>query len=183
LLAMASGPQATQTTPPTMTPPTQSTSAMQPATTDPALQKLADDYTSAWAKGDAAGIAALYTPDALYIDLQNKVMKGQSEIAAGFKMLFDGMLKGTTITIQPGEMRQVAADVMVGEGTWTIAGGATTPAATATTSTAAAVKPSGAGSGPTSGRYLNTLVRQQGRWTIAATAVVPEPTGATGPTR
>lgn len=178
LLAMTAG-QTQTTSPPATTQPT----ATQAGAVDPELQKLVDDYTAAWAKGDAAAIAALYTPDAFYIDSQGKRMKGQSEITAGFNERFAGGLKGSTITIQPGETVQLGTDVQVAEGTWKITAGA---GAVGTTGAAPAgvppsTPPAGAAAAPMSGRYLNTLVRKQGRWMIAGTAAVPElmPTGPT----
>lgn len=176
VLAMAAG--QTQTTPPATQP-----TATQAGAVDPQLQKLVDDYTAAWSKGDAAALAALYTPDAFYIDSQGKRMKGQSEISAGFNERFAGALKGSTIVIQPGEVVQLAADVQVADGTWQITGG-TNPVGTTGTAppgVTGTTPPTGTGAEPMSGRYLNTLVRKDGRWMIAGTAAVPE-FKATGPT-
>lgn len=144
----------------------QSTQPAQPST-DPELQKLADSYTAAWSKGDAAALAALYTTDAFYIDSGSVLMKGRAEIEATFKQRFAGELKGTTITISPGQTRQIGPQVRMSEGAWQISGIASPGAGTA--------QPSATAGAPTAGRYLNTYVRQQGRWMIAGTAAPSEP--------
>jgi uncharacterized protein (TIGR02246 family) len=141
--------------------------AAQPSAGNAELQKLVDSYSAAWAKGDAAALAALYTTDAIYIDSGNVLMKGRSEIETTFKQRFGGDLKGTTITISPGQTQQLTPDVQISEGAWQIAG--VPPAAEA-----AKKQPLTSGAAATAGRYLNTLVRQEGRWLIAATAGVPE---------
>jgi uncharacterized protein (TIGR02246 family) len=148
---------------------TQPASKTAPTTAaDPELQKLADDYSAAWSKGDAAALAALYTADALYIDSGMVLMKGRSEIEATFKQRFAGELKGTTITVSPGESRLIAPQVRISEGAWQISGpGISGDAATA--------QPHATAATPTAGRYLNTYVREQGRWLIAGTAGIPEP--------
>lgn len=138
------------------------------ASADPELQKLADDYTGAWAKGDAAAIAALYTIEGIYVDVQNKLMTGRSEIEARFRHWFGGPFKGSTIAIRGGQTRQLASDVAISEGTWQVSGGASDLSGLPQR----AEYPVGT---PTAGRYVNTLVRQQGRWMIAGTASVPEP--------
>jgi uncharacterized protein (TIGR02246 family) len=146
---------------------TQPVSKSAPSASDAELQKVADSYSAAWSKGDAAALAALYTNDAFYIDSGIVLMKGRAEIEATFKQRFEGELKGTTITISPGQARQIAPQVMISEGAWQVSGIATgdsaTPPPRATAATA------------TAGRYLNTYVREQGRWMIAGTAAVPEP--------
>jgi hypothetical protein len=53
------------------------------------------------------------------------------------------------------KFHRVDADTYIGEGTYQVSGGSV-PAGT-----------------PTSGQYLNTMVRQGGAWRIAASAVMP----------
>jgi uncharacterized protein (TIGR02246 family) len=143
--------------------------AAKPGAADPELQKLADTYAAAWGKGDAAALAALYTTDAIYIDSGLVLMTGRTEIEATFKLRFEGELKGTTITISPGQTRQIAPDVQMSEGAWQIAGGA------ARADAAPTAQPSASGAAASAGRYLNTYVRKQGHWMISGTAAVAEP--------
>lgn len=139
----------------------------QPSAADSELQKLADSYSAAWSKGDAAALAALYTNDAFYIDSGIVLMKGRAEIEATFKQRFEGELKGTTITISPGQTHQIAPQVRISEGAWQVSGIAS--------GEVAAGQPRATAGTPTAGRYMNTYVREQGRWMIAGTAAVPEP--------
>jgi uncharacterized protein (TIGR02246 family) len=142
-------------------------SSAQPSAPDSELQKLADSYSAAWSKGDAAALAALYTNDAFYIDSGMVLMKDRAEIEATFKQRFEGELKGTTITISPGQTHQIAPQVRISEGAWQVSGIAS--------GDAAAGQPRATAGTPTAGRYMNTYVREQGRWMIAGTAAVPEP--------
>lgn len=140
----------------------------QTSAVDPELQKLIDSYSAAWAKGDAAALAALYTTEAVYIDSGTVLMRGRSEIETTFKQRFGGELKGTSITISAGQTRELTPDVRMNEGAWKIVS-VTAPAEAATK------QPLASGAAASAGRYLNTLVRQEGRWRIAGTAAVPEP--------
>jgi uncharacterized protein (TIGR02246 family) len=142
--------------------------ATQPGSPPPELQKLVDTYAAAWAKGDASAIAALYASNAIYIDSGTVVMRGRSEIEAAFKKRFAGELKGTKLTISPGQNQQLTPDVRIDEGAWQISG-PMPPAEAATT------QPRATGAAANAGRYLNTYMRDQGKWVIASTASIPEP--------
>lgn len=127
------------------------------AATDPELQKLADEFVQAWAKGDAKALAAMHTEDAIRIPGDGQVIAGRAAIEKSFTEGLSGMWKGSKLTITAGQFRQVAPNVQVAEGRYQIMGG--TPAAGA----------------PTGGQYLNTLVRQDGRWRLASSAIIPPP--------
>jgi uncharacterized protein (TIGR02246 family) len=124
---------------------------------DPELQKLADEFAQAWAKGDAKAIAALHTEDAVRIPGDGQVITGRAAIEKSFAEGLSGIWKGSKLTITPGLSMTVAPNVQVAEGRYQIAGG--TP-------------PAGA---PTTGQYLNTFVRKGGRWLLASAAVIPPP--------
>ena len=120
------------------------------------FQKIADAFAAAWAKGDAKGIAALHTKDALRLSGTGEpAAKGTAAIEAAMAAAHAGPYKGSTLTIKSNGFTRVTADVYVGEGTYQVSGGSIPPGT------------------PTSGQYLNTMVRQGGRWLIAASSVAP----------
>jgi len=133
-------------------------SAQGPATQD--LQKVIDQYTAAWAKGDAKGVAAVYTDNAIRVDVEGNVLVGRAEIQRSFEQNFAGFLKGTTIRITAGKQVSIRPEVLVVEGTYEVSG---------------AKDPSGK---PLTikGRYLNTMVREGGRLLVGSNAsFVPQP--------
>ena len=120
------------------------------------FQKIADAFSAAWAKGDAKGIAALHTKDAVRLSgTGDPAAKGMAAIEAAMAAAHAGPYKGTTLTIKSNGFTRVTPDVYVGEGTYQVSGGSIPPGT------------------PTSGQYMNTMVRQGGRWLIAASAVAP----------
>lgn len=124
------------------------------------FKKLADDFSAAWAKGDAKGIAALHSEDAVRLNGDGTVATGRAAIEQNLAEALAGPWKGTTLTITANPSKRVTDDVYLGEGKYQVSGG--TP-------------PAGA---PTSGSYMNTMVRRGGRWMIAGSAVVSPPPAA-----
>ena len=122
------------------------------------FKKITDAFSQAWVKGDAKAVAALHSKDAVRLAGNGAPpVVGMEAIAKGFGEALAGPYKGTGLTITPGSYRRVTADVYVGEGTYEVTGG-TPPAGTALR-----------------GQYMNTMVREGGRWAIAASAVIPIP--------
>lgn len=127
--------------------------AQQPAK-DPDVQKLVAAFEEAWAKGDAKGLAALHTENAVRVASDGVLVTGRAAIEQAFSKGFGAALKGTKLTITRGTESPLSADIQVGSGTWQVTGGA---------------PPEGT---PTKGTYVNTLVRQGGRWLIASSAAI-----------
>ncbi len=124
---------------------------------NPELQKIVDAFVAAWNKGDAKALAALHAEDAIRANPQGQISVGRAAIEKAFAAAFGAELKGTKLVVTSGDERAVTADVVVSTGTWEIAGG-TPPAGVAT-----------------KGTYVNTLVRQGGRWVIVSSAPIPTP--------
>lgn len=123
---------------------------------DADLQKVADAFMAAWAKADAKAIAALHTKDAVRVVGGTEAASvGTAAIEQGFSTTFEGPYKGTQLVVKTNKYHRVDANTYIGEGTYQITGGSV-PAGT-----------------PTSGQYMNTMVRQGGVWKIAASAVMP----------
>jgi uncharacterized protein (TIGR02246 family) len=129
------------------------------ATPDAEFKKIADAFSDAWAKGDGKAMAALYTKDAVRMSGAGEpAVVGTAAIENAMTTVLTGPMKGTKLVITPGKNYRVTADTYIGEGTYEVTGGAP-PAGTATR-----------------GQYMNTLVRQGGRWLIAGSAVMPATT-------
>jgi uncharacterized protein (TIGR02246 family) len=126
------------------------------ASPDAEFQKIADAFSAAWNKGDAKGIAALHTKDAIRLGGNGQPpVVGTAAIEAALSIALTGPLKGTTLTIKSNQFKRVSPDTYVGDGTYALAGGSP-PAGTST-----------------QGHYMNVLVREGGRWLIAAASVMP----------
>ncbi len=123
---------------------------------DAEFKKVADAFAAAWAKGDAKALTALHSKDAVRLSGNgDPAVKGAAAIEQAMAAVLSGPYKGTTLTITPNGFTRVTPDIYVGEGTYQVSGG-TPPAGT-----------------PLSGQYMNTMVRQDGKWLIAAAAVMP----------
>jgi len=126
------------------------------ATPEAEFKKIADQFSQAWAKGDGKAIAALHSKDAVRLAGNGTpAVIGVEAIEAAINAAITTAYKGTTLNVSNTTYRRVTNDVYVGEGTYEIAGGAPPPGT------------------PTRGQYMNTMVRQGGRWVIAGAAVMP----------
>jgi uncharacterized protein (TIGR02246 family) len=121
---------------------------------NPEIQKVADAFVAAWAKGDAKGLAALHAENAIRSTPEGLIHVGRAAIDKAFTEAFAGPFKGTKLVVTPGEERTINADVVVASGTYEITGG-NVPAEAVT-----------------KGVYVNTLVRQGGRWLLVSSAPV-----------
>jgi uncharacterized protein (TIGR02246 family) len=128
---------------------------------DPALEKLARSYEAAWAKGDAAGVAAHYTENTLSVNSEG-VQQGRAAVQASLAKNFAGPWKGTTLVVHLGKSQPLGADMMLHEGTYDVVG----------------VKGPDGKPVPVHGSYLNTLVKKAGAYSIAGhMAFAPPPPG------
>jgi uncharacterized protein (TIGR02246 family) len=121
---------------------------------NPEIQKTTDAFVSAWAKGDAKSLAALHAENAIRSTPEGLIQVGRSAIEKSFSDAFAGPLKGTTLVVKAGEERTINPDVVVASGTYEVSGGNMPPGAA------------------TKGIYVNTLVRQGGRWLVVSSAPV-----------
>jgi uncharacterized protein (TIGR02246 family) len=122
---------------------------------DPDSQKIADQYIAAFNKGDAKGIAALYTANGARLGPDGVVIAGRAAIEKSYTDGFAGPLKGGTLAIQVGATHLAAPDVKVMEGRFTVT---------------AAV--------PIKGRFVNTAVKQGTGWLLASVVTIPDPPAA-----
>ena len=120
---------------------------------DPDGQKLADQYMAAFNKGDAKGVAALYTTEAVRIGPDGQLLTGRAAVEKTYVDAFAGAAKGAKLTITVGSSHVVTPDVKIMEGRFNSTGG----------------------TNPGGGRYVNTIVRQSGSWLLASVVTIPDP--------
>ena len=70
---------------------------------DPDAQKLADQYTAAFNKGDAKALIALYAAAATRLGPDGQLLTGRAAIEKNYADGFAGALKGTKLTLEPGQ--------------------------------------------------------------------------------
>ena len=80
---------------------------------DPAIDQLLRDYLSAFSKGDAKALAALYTEDAIRVGMNNQVLKGRAAIEQFYVASFAGGAKPPVLTVRAQSTRMVTPDVAV----------------------------------------------------------------------
>ena len=127
-------------------------------TTDPALDKLAADWTAAFGRADAKALAGFYTENAVRITPEAGKVVGRSAIEKEFAANFAGPWKGAKIKINVGATESVGPDVAVNEGTYEVMG---------------VMGPDGKPVPPIKGAYLNTIVKKNGAWVLASNATIP----------
>jgi uncharacterized protein (TIGR02246 family) len=90
--------------------------ADKPASEDEAaIKKAINDYSAAFAKGDAAAVLAMWTPDAEFIDEDGKVYSGRDALAPLFKKSLPSF-KGYKITAKLTSVRFIKPDVALVDG-------------------------------------------------------------------
>lgn len=113
------------------------------------MEKFNASFAAAWAKGDGEAVAGHYTQDAVRIGVGQETQNGRAAIQKYFTDTLSGASKGSKIVLRTLGTKTLSNDVSVVHGTFEVTG----PAAR-------------------SGRYLNTVVRQQGGWSIASSAAI-----------
>lgn len=81
-----------------------------------AIAKNAEAFVEAFHKGDAAAVAAFWTSDGDYTDLQGKHLKGREAIQKGFQQFF-AENKGLSVRIESQSLRFVNPEVAIEDGT------------------------------------------------------------------
>lgn len=120
---------------------------------DKGAAQVMEQYQAAWNKGDAKALAALYAENSIRIGADAVPVVGRPAIEESFVKNFAGPWKGSKLTTKTERTQKVSADVEVIQGTYELTGG------------------SGA---PQHGRFLDTLVRENSHWRIAALAAIPQ---------
>lgn len=120
---------------------------------DAGVDKLAADYSDAWARGDAEALANLHTENAIRSTQGGGTIVGRAAIQQEFTAILGGGAQGTKLMVTVGRNQELTDGITVNEGTFEIMGDGTS----------------------TAGTYVNTLVMENGRWLIASNATIPPP--------
>jgi uncharacterized protein (TIGR02246 family) len=126
------------------------------AAAEKAIRDSAREFVRAFNAGDAASIAALWTPDAEYTDETGGVFRGREAIAAAYGQLF-ARRRGSTIAVTIESIRFLAPSIATEKGI-------------------AQVTPSSGGP-PTAARYTVVHVNRDGKWLMAVGHEAPYVSG------
>lgn len=120
-------------------------------TTSPeaAFEEMAAKWAEVWNSGDMEGLAALYTEDADYVNMDGSVHKGREAIV---KVFSESPYKGAQISIERTHIRQIKPNIMVGDSEWEFTG----------VPEVEGQKP------PTKGTSTVVVVNQDGKWVITS---------------
>jgi uncharacterized protein (TIGR02246 family) len=123
------------------------------------------EYVTAYNRGDAAGVAAIYTEDGTHTYALGFTHRGRSEIEAGLRGMFAGPFKGTEIQITPHRIRIINDGVAIEEATFVLTGLKT---------------PAGVEMEAVKGLCLGVYQQRGDQWFAAAVqCLVPPPTAGT----
>jgi uncharacterized protein (TIGR02246 family) len=125
---------------------------------NPEFQKVADAFVAAWNKGDAKALAALHAENCITSGGDTGQVVGRAAVEQDFTKSFATVLKGTKLVVTPANERTIRPDLAVTSGTWEITGPTPPPPGAAT-----------------KGVYINTLIKQGGKWLILSSAAIPAP--------
>lgn len=125
-----------------------------------AIQALLDAHGAAWTKGDAAAAAAVMTEDADWVSGSGAVYEGRPAIEAMHRRELAGMGKGSRHS-HPGtpKIRFIRPDVAIVDGDSYMAG---------------LHDEQGKEFPPTTSRYTAVMVKEDGRWMVAAFRSLPQ---------
>ncbi|MFZ4483453.1 MAG: YybH family protein [Chthoniobacterales bacterium] len=112
-----------------------------------AIAKVGQAFAKAFEAGDAQGVAAAWTPDGEYTDLDGVTFRGRADIQNLFERVF-ASTPGRTISIESESLTFPAPGVALESGVTTVAGQA--------------------GPSPSRARFANVFVEQNGQWLIAS---------------
>jgi uncharacterized protein (TIGR02246 family) len=115
---------------------------------DATVDQLSKDYESAFNKGDAKALAALYATDGMRLGPNNQLIKGRAAIEQFYVQTFASG-KPPTLTIRPRSSKMLRPDVALLEGTYALEDGS-------------------------GGVYIITAVQQGGQWQLAGVVPVPD---------
>jgi uncharacterized protein (TIGR02246 family) len=129
------------------------------------LDAQAEAFEAAWAQGDAAALAALFTADGNTVGPEGVAFQGREAVQGRYQELLGGMYQGTTISIETTSTTFPAPDVAFVHGSYTIHG--------ITNEDGEAMEADGV--------FMNVAVKQSGEWKIhSSRPMVPLPAPTAG---
>jgi uncharacterized protein (TIGR02246 family) len=125
------------------------------------IRQLYARYDAAWNKGDATGVAMVWTYDADHVEPDGRAIHGRTAIAKELGQRLATDLKGTRSQQTITGIRFITPDVAVVDAAYEVSG---------------ARDAQGQSLPPLRGRYVDIWVKRGGKWHIAADRpIVPAP--------
>lgn len=134
----------------------------QPSADTVQIGMLEQEQASAWSTHDAKRYAALFTDDADVVNVLGWHWKGRAVLEQKLARAFALVFAQSQLSVHDVGVRFLKPDVAIAHVPWTMTG---------------AMSPAGGATPPQRGLQTQTLVKQHGRWRIAAfqnTNAVPE---------
>ena len=121
---------------------------------DDAIKKVADDFSAAWGKPDAAKkMAAMFAEDGDVVNPVGEEADGRAAVEQLFEREQKMMFSGSTLALTVTKVRMLKPDVALGEGTFELTGVHT---------------PDGKTGQHQKGMFSIVLVKAKGKWWISA---------------
>lgn len=115
------------------------------------VAQVVNRFAECWNRHDMPAFAALFAPDAEFVNVVGLWWKGREEIRRAHEFTHAGMFRNSTLTIADVAVRFPAPDIAIARSRWILEGH---------------VAPDGAALPPRTGILLNVLARQGGAWSI-----------------
>jgi uncharacterized protein (TIGR02246 family) len=120
-------------------------------------QRLINDLTDAWKRGDAKAYGARFLPDGTFANVNGEFYVGREDFDGRHADVFAGVFRGTAQSLSVKQLRFVRPDVAIADIDTEVAGAQLRPQRVA-------VGPDGV----LRSRLLMVLLKQKGIWCIAA---------------
>ncbi len=125
------------------------------------IRVLYREFTDAWNRHDPAALSKMWGADGDHVEPDGRVAKGREAVAALFKAQHDSVFKQTTLNLTIDSVWLITADVALADGNYEITG---------------IVAPDGTAIPKRSGHLTSVLLREHGKWGIAASRLmIPAP--------
>jgi uncharacterized protein (TIGR02246 family) len=128
-----------------------------PTADESEIQRLIDELTDAWKRGDAEAYGARFLPDATFTNVNGEFYVGRGEFDRRHAEIFRGIFRDTALALTVNKLRFVRPDVAIADIDTEVSGSQLRPQGVA-------VGPDGA----LRSRLLMALVKEQDTWWIAA---------------
>jgi uncharacterized protein (TIGR02246 family) len=120
------------------------------------IQRLIDELSDAWKRGDAKAYGTRFLPEATFTNVNGEFYVGRDEFDRRHAEIFRGIFRGTALALTINKLRFVRADVAIADIDTEVSG--------------SPLRPLGVAVGPDGvlrSRLLMVLVKEQGTWWIA----------------
>ncbi len=128
---------------------------------DAAVRKLYEQFTIAWNQHDHKSMTRMWVEDGDHLEPDARLAKGRREIGTLLRLQHEGIFKDTQLKLNLESVWFITAEVALVDGTYELAG---------------ARDPAGKDIGVRAGHLTSILLKEGGRWLIAASRLMVIPT-------